>query len=131
MSKLREKRIEAGPMQVALLREIGDRLLALQQIIEEQSPEGIVEPIAPFVATTSRRVVHPPFRDKFWFSVTIVKEGEVALNVVINTGKSGTTPYTMGADEKVYDQDFNVPCIEDVVVWTDSGSCTVKIRGSR
>ena len=119
-SSEQQKRLESGPMQVGLLREIADRLLALQTSTKEQTPEGIVEPIAPFIATTSRRIVTPPLRYKQWFGLTIVKEGTAELNVVINTGKSGETPYTMGTDEKVYDQYFNLPCIYDVMVWTSS-----------
>jgi len=119
-------------MQVAILREIGDRLLSLQETFKEQTPEGIVEPLPPFTATSEPSIHKPIFGDKPWFSVVIVKEGSVQLHVVINTGKSSTTPYTMGVDEKVYDQYFSTPCIKDIMVWTNSGeTCTVKVRGSR
>lgn len=126
-----ERLIRADVLQSALLDEIAGRLLAVQRHFEESKPEGIVEPIHRLTVTTDYTVVRPPFIDKKWFSITIVKEDDVELNVVVNTGKSATTPYTMGADEKVYDQAFSMPCIEDVMLWTNSGTCHVKVRGSR
>jgi len=114
-----------------LLDEIASRLGDITERMDKQVPKGIVEPIAPFTATGNRTVVTPPFKDKFWFSITLVKETAVELHVIVNTGKSGTTAYTMGVDEKVYDQDFSMPLIRDVMVWTDGANCVVKIRGSR
>lgn len=130
-SKEQQKRIETGPMMVALLDEMAERLLSIQEKIKKQTPEGIIEPIAPFTATGERTVIRPLFKDKFWFSITLVKETAVELHVIVNTGKSGTTAYTMGVDENVYDQDFSMALIRDVMVWTDGADCTVKIRGSR
>jgi hypothetical protein len=127
----KRKRVEAGPMDVALLDEIANRLLSIEKMMAKQIPEGIVEPLNPISVTSSGRVVQPPFPNKFWFSITIVKEDAVELHLSINT-ETATVPYTMSANEKVYDQSFSIPCIRDVKFWTNQGeTCTVKIRGSR
>lgn len=117
-------------MATALLDEIAERLFAMQSMMKKQLPEGIVEPLNPITVTSSARVVHPPFKP--WFSVTIVKEEDVALYLRINT-KNESLPYVMSADEKVFDQNFGIACIEDIMFWTDAGvTCNnVKIRGSR
>jgi len=127
----KQKRVKAGPMEIALLDEIAERLLSLEKIQKKQVPEGIVEPLNPVTVTSSPKVVHPPFRNKLWFSITIVKEEAVAVYLRINT-KNESIPYRMSADEKVFDQNFSIACIEDVMLWTDPGvSCQVKVRGSR
>ena len=118
-------------MVVALLDEIAERLLAIQQKSVQETPEGIVEPLAPFTVTGTPVVRQPPIANKLWFGVTIVKEEDVQLNIVVNTGKSPPTPYPMGANEKVYDLYFSRPCIYDIMLWTNGETCTVKIRGSR
>lgn len=126
-----DKKIRPEAMKIALLDEVAERLLSIEGMFKKQVPEGIVEPLSPFMVTSTARVVKPPFHGKLWFSVTIVKEGEVELHLRINT-KHGANPYTMGTDEKVYDQDFSIPCIEDIQLWTNVGeTCRVKIRGSR
>jgi len=125
------KRIQPSVMQVALLDEIAERLMKLQQHQEESRPEGIVEPLHLLTVSTRLTVVHPVDQRKPWFSVTIVKLDEAELNVIINTEKSGTTPYVMGVDENVYDQHFSMPMIHDVMLSTNSGTCRVKVRGSR
>ena len=109
--------------QVAMLKQILD-------IMRNQRPEGIVEPLEPIVATTNPVILIPP--KKPWFSVTIVKEGDAELNVMINdTDIKKSKPYKMGVNEVVYDIVFNEPVIKEVMLWTVSGTCTVKIRGAR
>jgi len=126
-----DRKVRPEVLQAALLEEVAERLMSIELMFKKQVPEGIVEPLNSFTASATARVVKPPFHNKLWFSVTIVKEGEVELHLRINT-KHGANPYTMGADEKVYDQDFSIPCIEDIQLWTNLGeTCRVKIRGSR
>lgn len=130
--------------QVALLKKllttIQTELASVKQEVQglrgdwqSTQPEGIIEPLAPLTVTTEQTLIHPPYHTvgKYWFSVVIVKETQVELNVIVNTGESGTTPHTMSADEKVYDVYFNKACIKDLMLWTNSGSCTIKVRGAR
>lgn len=131
MTEKTEKPINPQAMQIALLDEIADRLMKLQQYQNESRPEGIVEPLHLLTVSTHLTVVHPVDQRKPWFSITIVKLDEVELNVIINTEKSGTTPYVMGVDENVYDQHFSMPMINDVMLSTNTGTCRVKVRGSR
>jgi len=125
------RKIRADVATVALLDEIAERLLDIQTVLKKQVPEGVVEPLNPITVTSSPTVVHPPFRDKLWFSITIVKEAAIEVYLQVNT-KNENIPYTMSADEKVFDQDFSRACIEDIRLWTNPHeSCVVKIRGSR
>lgn len=117
-------------LQAALLDEIAERLYQLQKFMDEGRAQGIVEPLNPVKVSTEPTVLEPP-SGKPWFGVTIVKEDPVELNIIINSGKSSSTPYTMSRDERVFDQYFNSPCVHDVVLWTNEGTCTVKVRGSR
>jgi len=127
-----DKKVRPEVLQAVLLEEVAERLMSIELMLKKQVPTGIVEPLNPFMATSTARVVKPPHHDKLWFSVTIVKEGDVELHLRINTKYDVVNSYTMGADEKVYDQDFSIPCIEDIQLWTNVGeTCWVKIRGSR
>jgi len=127
-----EKAPRAGPIDTVTLLDIQGILGKMLRLAEEEKPRGIVEPLSLTTVTMHGVVLTPPFRERGkWFSVTIVKLDAVELNVVVNTGESSDTPYTMGIDENVYDQYFNRPCIYDVRLWTDSGTCRVKVRGSR
>jgi len=121
----------APPIEVVTLLDIEGILAKMLRSMEESRPEGIVEPLHPLTVTTKPVVVTPPFKEKLWFGVTIVKEEPVELNIIINTEKSSTSPYTMDVDEKVFDQYFNRPCIKDIMLWTSKDECTVKIRGCR
>ena len=136
--------VPADVAQVAILRKllstIETELNSVRQEVQGlradwllTQPEGIIEPLAPLTVTTEQTLIQPPYHavGKFWFSVVIVKEARVELNVIVNTGESGTTPHTMSVDEKVYDVYFNKACVKDLLLWTNSGSCTVKVRGAR
>lgn len=119
---------------ISNLKNLNQGIASIRREQESSVPEGITEPIESLTITDDPTTVNPPHyaEGKYWFSIVIVKEDEVALHLIINTEKSGTTPYTMSANEKVYDQYFSKPLIKDLMLWTDSGeTCTVKIRGSR
>ncbi len=133
MSEQEERRVPrlAGPLQTITLLDMADLLMDLRELMQQHIPEGIVEPLHPVNVAVAPITVQPPIKGKYWFGITIVKEDPVELNIIINSGKSSTTPYTMSEDENVYDQYFNIPCIYDVTLWTNEGTCVVKVRGSR
>lgn len=133
-----EARIRPDILQTAYLSRIAKsmknldlKITVLNTMVKQQIPMGIIEPLNQLTVTNDPVVVHPPFRTKYWFSVTIVKLDAVELHLNINT-ENETQDYTMGAAENVYDQNFNVPCIQDIKFWTDTGvTCRVKVRGTR
>lgn len=123
-----DKRVNPAAMQVALLDEIAERLMRLEKQLPEK-PEGIVEPLAPIRATTTPRVIHPPFHKK-WHSISIVNDGPEDCWVVVNTEKSPAQPYLTRAGES-YEADLGSPTIEDIRVYTEAGTANLRIRGVR
>lgn len=128
MSSPDDKRVNPAVMQTALLDEIADRLMQLQKQLPEK-PEGIVEPLAPTRVTTTPRVIHPPFRKK-WYTISIVNDGPNDCWVIVNTEKSPAQPYNCRAGE-AYEADLGSPAIEDVRVYTDTGTANLRIKGVR
>jgi hypothetical protein len=115
-------------MQVALLDEIADRLMRLEKQLPEK-PEGIIEPLNPVRATTTPRVIRPNMRKK-WFSVVIVNDGPNDCWIIVNTEKSPPQPYLTRVGE-AYETDLGSAAIEDVRVYTDTGTANLRIRGVR
>lgn len=123
-----EKSVNPAAMQIALLDEIADRLMKLQNQLPEK-PQGIVEPMTPVRASTIAKVIHPPMK-RMWFSVSIVNDGPSDCWVVVNTEKSPPQPYLTRAGE-AYEADLGHPLIEDIRVYTESGTANLRIKGVR
>ncbi len=128
MSKERQSSHDA--LNTALLDEIAQRLLNIEVHNKELSPEGIVEPLAIITVTTANTIVEPPNLGNLWFSVSIINDGPDPCWVVINSGKSSTTPHRINDDE-TYEVRFIKPVIQDLMLSTDSGTASVRITGTR
>lgn len=126
--KLGAKRVNPEVAQVFLLDEIADRLMRLEKQTPKR-PEGIVEPLTPTRVTTEARVIHPPYKRK-WFSVSIVNDGPDDCWIVVNTEKSPAQPYLTRVGE-AYEVDMGDAVIEDIRVYTEEGSANLRIRGIR
>lgn len=129
MSDDESARMPTDVAQVVLLQRLLERMGSLEQKINSMVPEGIVEPIRRIVATTSPQTVKPPM-NRSWFSVSIVNDGPSDCWVVVNSEKATTTPYPLGFKE-VYEADMKTAKIVDLVVHTDSGQASLRIRGVR
>jgi len=110
-----------------------DRLLAeirnVKAKIEEQIPQGIVEPLSTVHVTTQNKVVLTPFR-KNWFSVSVVNDGPDECLIVVNTEKSTTSPYPLRANE-TFEVDFGAAKIVDLLCRCETGTADLRIRGVR
>lgn len=122
------KRVDPQVASVFLLDEIAERLLTLEKQLPVR-PVGIVEPLTPIKATITPRVIHPPYKKK-WFSVSIVNDGPDDCWIVVNTEKSPAQPYFTRAGE-AYEVDMGSGVIEDIRVYTDAGTANLRIRGVR
>jgi len=90
----KQKRVSPQPIEVALLNEIAERLLALEKLSQAEHPVGAVEPIEKFRITDVRR--HMPLV-KPWFSVCLSEDSLVLTDCgprQINEIKSGTIVFT-------------------------------------
>jgi len=122
-----QKRVEGGPLQIALLDEIAERLLAIQKYLEESRPEGITEPIEPVLVTDEYRVVRAL---KPWFSVIIINDGPDDVFVIVNSDRS-YDPHRVPVNE-VYNIDMKRGIIRDVVLWCEKDKkASVRIVGVR
>jgi len=123
-----EKKVVPSVFQTALLDEIAERLLKIQEMLAEEKPEGIVEPIEPITVTeTTRRVVAPV---KPWFSVTIVNDGPADVYAIVNTEKSFDT-HRIAVDE-TYTTNMKRGIIKDVLLKCDPGkTASVRVVGTR
>lgn len=130
LSKERRKRLNPQVLNTALLDEIAERLLSLETHNREITPEGVVEPLQILTITTVPRVVQPPWEGKYWFAVTVINDGPQNCWIVLNTGKSPSTPHQMQVDE-VYEAQFNKALIYDLRLWTDTATASVRVRGAR
>jgi hypothetical protein len=101
----------------------------MREIVKQTTPEGIVEPLHIITATITRRAITPPMH-KPWFSVSVVNDGPDDCWVIVNSEKSSTSPSLVRNGEPC-EIDFGAPVIEDLVVWCDSGTASLRIRGVR
>jgi len=113
-------------MSVALLDEIAERLLSMENKLEAMTPEGIVEPLKIITSTTTPNIVKPP--GKPWFSISIVNDGPADCWIVVNTEKSSTTPYLLKEGETT-EIEMGVSRIVDVYHYTESETASLRIRG--
>lgn len=104
----------------------------MSAVIREGVTEGIVEPLRGVIATTTSTAYKPPYAGvgKLWFSMSIVNDGPSDCWIVVNTEKSSNQPYEIMVDE-VYEVDMKKAQIIDMLVWTDAGTASLRIRGVR
>ena len=128
--------MRADEAQVMLLDKMLEEIRLMKEeaqttarIIKEQNPEGIVEPLAIVHVTTRRQVIHPPMH-KPWFSVSLTNDGPDDCCVIVNTEKSSTTPYVVRVDE-TFEVDMGSARIDDLLVWCESGTASLRVRGVR
>lgn len=131
MSKEEEEKkyIRADAATALLLDKMLSEIRQLSSDVKKQMPEGVVEPLRIITATTTQQTITPPMH-KPWFSVSIVNDGPDDCWIIVNSEKSSTSPSLVRVGEPC-EIDFGVPLIEDLVVWTDSGTATLRIRGVR
>ena len=132
MFESKEPQGKAEALMTALLDEIAGRLLSLETHNKEITPEGIVEPQVEMTITTEPTIVTPASAEagKPWFSVSIINDGPEYCWVVINTGKSSTTPHKVSNGE-TYEVQFIKALIYDLRLYTDTGSAVMRITGTR
>ena len=122
-----QKRVKAGPMEVALLDEIAERLRHVEELMEAEVPEGIVEPIEKYTITETRI----PFRPlKPWFSISIINDGPSDVFCIVNTEKS-FEEHRIAVNE-TYNIDMKRAKIANALMWCNHGeTAVVRIVGVR
>jgi hypothetical protein len=115
-------------MSVALLNEIAERLLALENLAKATHPIGAVEPIEKFLITDVRR--HMPLQ-KPWFSVSIINDDDHNdVFCIVNTEKSFEEHRIHPLE--TYNINMVTAVIKDLLFWCDHGeSAIVRIVGTR
>jgi hypothetical protein len=91
--------------------------------------EGIVEVLDPKKVTTEGIVVTPPYTFRHWFGVKFTNDGPNSVWVIVNTEKSNK-PHELKAGE-TWGVLFKTAIIEDMGLHTETGTATVRIRGTR
>jgi hypothetical protein len=121
-------RVESGPIGIALLNEIAERLLALENLAKATQPIGAVEPIEKFLITDVRR--HMPLQ-KPWFSVSIINDDDHNdVFCIVNTEKSFEEHRIHPLE--TYNINMVTAVIKDLLFWCDHGeSAIVRIVGTR
>lgn len=123
----KQKRVSPQPMEVALLNEIAERLMSLENLAKATQPIGAVEPIEKFLITDVRR--HMPLQ-KPWFSVSVINDGDDDVFCIVNTEKS-FEEHRIRKDE-TYNINMVTPVIKDLLFWCGHGEhATVRIVGVR
>ena len=132
-----QNRLKAEVLNAALLREIGDRLLWLQDHFKEATTEGFAEPREPIVVTAAGVTVEP--ESKPWFSVTIWNDGQANVDVLVMSDASEekwtrprTTRWHTVLPTEVYGPVFTAGQIRYVMLRTAAGlTSTVRLVGVR
>ena len=127
MSNEKQSRVEAGPMQVALLDEIAERLLSLEKLAKAEVPEGVVEPIEKFHITSQRKLIPRP---KAWFSFSLINDGPNSVFVIVNMDKSFEEHEVLNGE--TYNIDMHRGVINDLLIWCREGeTATIRLVGAR
>ena len=139
MSQFTEKqsKIESGPMSIALLNAIAERLMSLDVIAErlanlenlyrEERAEGVVEAIEKFTITSQRRSIK---RLKPWFSASLINDGPNSVFVIGNTQKSFDEHEVLNGE--TFTLDFHRARIDDILLWCNNGETAhVRLVGTR
>lgn len=124
----RQKRIEPGVLQTALLDEIAGRLLSLETLTRKEVPFGAVEPIEPITVTDQGRLVEAHYGP--WHSVTMINDGKQDVLAVVNTKKSFEEHRVVSGE--TYTVNMLRPLIHDVLLKCERGlTSTVRFVGAR
>lgn len=127
-SNEQHSRVEPSVLQTALLDEIAERLLKLQQYEEEERAEGVTEPIEPVAVTDARRRVEAHVKP--WFSVSLANDGPDDVWAIVNTEKSFDAHRVRVGE--TYAVSMLRGVIKDVLLWCDAGETgSVRLVGSR
>lgn len=129
MSGNDDERVDPIIVQLKLLSDIKKGVESTQKISESMIEEGIIEPLNPITVSTTRRVVFPPYRTKLWFGVKITNDGPSSIWVMVNTGKSNSPHELMNGE--TWGVQFKTAVIEDILLYTEGGEATVRVRGER
>jgi hypothetical protein len=122
-----QKRIKAGPLEVALLDEIAGRLRHVEELMEAEVPKGAVEPSEKFTIT-DRRVSFRPLKP--WFSISIINDGPSDVFCIVNTEKSFDEHRI--ASGETYNIDMKRAKVTDALMWCAKGHASaVRIVGVR
>jgi len=134
-----EERVDPRILQLKLLSDLSKSVVELHtsfdglvKLTASMVEEGIVEPLSPRTVDSAGVVVHPPLwgQGRFWFGVKITNDGPQSVYVVVNTGKG----FPQGQElkpEETWGVQFKTAVIEDLRLYTESGTATVRIRGER
>jgi hypothetical protein len=122
-----EKFVRPEVLQAALLDEIAERLLKLEELAKAEVPEGAVEPIEKFEVTETRTLFRPL---KPWFSISIINDGPSDVYCIVNTEKS-FEEHRVAVGE-TYNIDMRRAKITDALMWCNRGeTASVRIVGVR
>ena len=124
-----EELIDPQAFQAAALLQIVKKLTELETVQKSMIEEGIIEPLNPRTVTTAPIVVKHPIWNKPWFGVKITNDGPNSVWVTLNT-KHVTEAQEIRENE-TWGVKFNTAKIEDLYLFTQTGTATVRIRGSR
>ena len=111
----------------ALLDDILRELVETRKIAESEIEEGVIEPLTARTITTDRTIVKPPLKP--WFGVSFTNDGPASIWLIVNSGKSNQ-PQELKEDE-TWGVKFKTAVIVDMVLYTDAGTASVRIRGAR
>jgi len=124
-----EEQIDPQAFQAAALMEVVKKLTAIETVQKSMIEEGVIEPLDPKTVTTAPIVVRHPIWNKPWFGVKITNDGPNSVWVILNTKHVGE-PQEIKENE-TWGVKFNTAKIEDLYLFTRTGTATVRIRGSR
>lgn len=126
--------IPADKAQVLLLdrmleeiRELRRQSVETLELVKQQIPEGMVEPLHTKTATTTPQNIM--LRKRF-FSIVLINDGPNDCWIIVNTEKSSTTPFKLKVGE-VQEVDMKTAQIEDMRFYTDEGTAEIRVRGVR
>ena len=110
--------------EITVLREQGDKTYDL---VKKQIPFGAIEPLHLKTATVTPQNIR---FNQSYFSLNVVNDGANDCFVIVNTGKSYTTPFIIKAGS-VEEIDMKTAKIVDIRFYTEVGTTTLRIRGLR
>ncbi len=110
-----------------LLDDIRHEIVKIKKIAESTIEEGIIEPLTARIITTVRTVIRPPLKP--WFGVVFTNDGPASVWLIVNSGKSNQPQELRSAE--TWGVTFKTAVIVDMVLYTEAGTASVRIRGSR
>jgi len=128
LSKEKDVKRLAAPIDTVALLNIQGILANVLELQKEGRPEGITEPIEPIAVTDHPRYVKAPYGP--WFSVILVNDGPGDVLAIVNTKKSFDQHRVLRTE--TYTIDMKHAVIEDVLLQCDlGGTASVRMVGVR